>query len=394
MAWKRRPGASGSRPSGPAASAKKSPLTSRQRSSDASPAPSGTRPRRCQSMTSPSVSTTISEATRGSSSAARAVYPRPRPPTATSSGVSGSSARPSRVSSVSPRVKRLDIRNSSPSFTSYTSSPDAGSRLRRRLMSPMGVGCQSISWKRALIAVLVPCPWPSRRPWRVPQRAPPAVPRRTPVPAGWHLAAHWWFGLTRDWWRGCRRTGLPRAMGTPRRSRCERGGGRGRQAADLRGHQPPRRGQVDDHRGPGPARARHHRGGRRAREVGSARGRVRLDGDGEGARYLRDIGCAPVRPPRPCAQPPRHPRSRGLLRGHLPGACGGRLRGDAHRRGQGARRADPQALRRLPAPPYPGDHLRQQVGPAGPGGPGAAGRDRARAARPPHPGDLAGRRGR
>ena len=70
--------------------------------------------------------------------------------------------------------------------------------------------------------------------------------------------------------------------------------------------------------------------------------------------------------PRPRGQPARHARPRRLLRGHLPGAGRRRLRGHAARRGQGHRAADPEAVRGLPAPPHPGHHVRQQVGPARP----------------------------
>ena len=62
----------------------KSPCTSSQRGSAVSSSPSGTSPRRCQSITAPRASITRSDRTRGSCSAARAVYPRPSPPTITS----------------------------------------------------------------------------------------------------------------------------------------------------------------------------------------------------------------------------------------------------------------------------------------------------------------------
>ncbi len=59
------------------------------------------------------------------------------------------SARPSRASSISATGKRLDIRYSSSSLTSYTSTWSAGSRRRRRLIAPIGVSRQASSSKRA-----------------------------------------------------------------------------------------------------------------------------------------------------------------------------------------------------------------------------------------------------
>ena len=52
--------------------------------------------------------------------------------------------------------------------------------------------------------------------------------------------------------------------------------------------------------------------------------------------------------PRLVVQPRRHARPLGLLRGHLPHADRRRRRGHGHRRRQGRREPDPQALRGLP----------------------------------------------
>jgi hypothetical protein len=114
----RRAGSPGWKPPGDDASAKKSPCTSVQRASATSAPPSGTRPRRCQSITGAITSTTDSEPSAGCSSAAIAVWPRPRPPTTTSRPSPPSASSPSFASATSAAVNRLDIRNSSPSFTS------------------------------------------------------------------------------------------------------------------------------------------------------------------------------------------------------------------------------------------------------------------------------------
>ena len=53
----------------------------------------------------------------------------------------------------------------------------------------------------------------------------------------------------------------------------------------------------------------------------------------------------------------------GLLGGHLPDADGGGLRGHGHRRREGRRAADAQAVQGLRHAPYPDFHLHQQDGP-------------------------------
>ena len=62
-------------------------------------------------------------------------------------------------------------------------------------------------------------------------------------------------------------------------------------------------------------------------------------------------------------QPARHPRPRGLFRGHLPHADRRRFGGDGDRRRQGHRGAHPQTVRGLPAARHPDRHLHQQDGP-------------------------------
>ena len=65
-------------------------------------------------------------------------------------------------------------------------------------------------------------------------------------------------------------------------------------------------------------------------------------------------------------QPARHAGPRGLLRGHLPDAHGGRFRRHGDRRREGHRGAHAQALRGLPPARHPDRHLRQQDGPREP----------------------------
>ncbi len=102
---------------------------------------------------------------------------------------------------------------------------------------------------------------------------------------------------------------------------------------------------------------------------------------------------APVRLPRPRGQPARHARPPGLLRGHLPDALRRRQRGDAHRRRQGRRAPDQEALPGLPDARHPHLHLRQQARPlrARPARP--HGRARAGARHPRLPDELAHRHG-
>ncbi len=77
----------------------------------------------------------------------------------------------------------------------------------------------------------------------------------------------------------------------------------------------------------------------------------------------------------------RHPRSLRLLGGHLPRPHRRRRRRHAHRRGEGSRAADPEAVPGVPPPRHPRGHRHQQVGPTGPDAAGTARRDR-RAHRP------------
>jgi hypothetical protein len=78
-------------------------------------------------------------------------------------------------------------------------------------------------------------------------------------------------------------------------------------------------------------------------------------------------------------QPARHAGPRGLLRRHLPHADGGRFGGHGHRRRQGHRAADAQAVRGLPPARHSDHHLHQQDGPRGARSVRPARRDRAEA---------------
>ena len=84
-------------------------------------------------------------------------------------------------------------------------------------------------------------------------------------------------------------------------------------AADLRRHQPPRRRQVDAHRGARAARPRDRPGRRGARQGRPPRHGVGLDGHGEGPRHLHHLGGAAVRvpatPSSTCSTPPATPTS-------------------------------------------------------------------------------------
>ena len=128
---------------------------------------------------------------------------------------------------------------------------------------------------------------------------------------------------------------------------------------------------------------------RRARRHATSR----LDGAGEGARHLGHLVRAPVRVPGPRGEPARHPGPPGLLRGHLPHARRRGQRGDAHRRGEGRRAADQEALQGLPHARHPHLHLRQQAGPLRPRAAGADGRAGAGARHPRLPDELAHRHG-
>ncbi len=95
--------------------------------------------------------------------------------------------------------------------------------------------------------------------------------------------------------------------------------------------------------------------------------------------------------PRPRTQPARHPRPPRLLRGHLPGAVGGRRRGDGARLRQGHRAPDPQAVRGLPVPQPAGHHVPQQARSTGDGASRAARPDRGADRPAADAGDVAGR---
>src|SRR4051812_38906810 len=96
-------------------------------------------------------------------------------------------ARASRASSTSATVNRLDIRNSSSSFTSYTSTFNAGSSRRRRLISPIAVRRQASSSNRKLTRHS-PCPRRCRqhsRTHRLRRRV--SLRPRQPTGRTWHL---------------------------------------------------------------------------------------------------------------------------------------------------------------------------------------------------------------
>ncbi len=95
----------------------------------------------------------------------------------------------------------------------------------------------------------------------------------------------------------------------------------------------------------------------------------------------------------PRGEPAGHPGPPGLLRGHLPHAGRRGRGGDAHRRGQGRRAADQEALQGLPHARHPHLHLRQQAGPLRPRAAGPDGRARAGARHPLLPDELAHRHG-
>ena len=71
---------------------------------------------------------------------------------------------------------------------------------------------------------------------------------------------------------------------------------------------------------------------------------LRLDGDRKAARHLRDLLRHAVPARRLLHQHSRHSGPSGLLRGYLPHAHGGGQRGHGHRRREGRRAADAQAL--------------------------------------------------
>ncbi len=164
-------------------------------------------------------------------------------------------------------------------------------------------------------------------------------------------------------------------------------------AANLRHHLAPRRGQDHAHR-EAPALRRRDPAGRRGQ--GARRGAARplgLDEGRAGARHLRHLLGDDLRVRRLHLQPARHPRPRGLQRGHLPHPDRRRLGRDGDRRRQGDRGADPQAVRGLPAAQRPDRHLHQQARPRGARSLRPDERDRAGPPAPRHPGHLADRHG-
>src|SRR4051812_27272286 len=67
---------------------------------------------------------------------------------------------PSCARAISAAVKRLDMRNSSPSFTSKMSrSSSERSRRRRKLSGPSRVSWKASSWKLALMVQSAECDW-------------------------------------------------------------------------------------------------------------------------------------------------------------------------------------------------------------------------------------------
>ena len=118
-----------------------------------------------------------------------------------------------------------------------------------------------------------------------------------------------------------------------------------------------------------------------------------LDEGRAGARHLGHLVGDDLRVRRLHLQPARHPRPRGLQRGHLPHADRRRLGGDGDRRRQGDRGADPQAVRGLPAAQRADRHLHQQARPRGARSLRPDERDRAGPPAPRHPRRLADRHG-
>ena len=165
-------------------------------------------------------------------------------------------------------------------------------------------------------------------------------------------------------------------------------------APHLRHHFPPRRGQDHADGEDAALRRRHRAGRRRPRPQGAARRRLGLDGRRARARHLDHLGGARVRALRLQGHAARHARPQGLLRGHAAHAARRRQRGDGDRRRQGHRDADPQAVRGVPQQGPADVDVRQQAGPAEPRPVRAVRRDRARAADPCGPGQLADRRRR
>ena len=140
---------------------------------------------------------------------------------------------------------------------------------------------------------------------------------------------------------------------------------RDRPAAHLRDHLAPGRRQDHADREVPALRRRHPDGRPGPRQGRGPAHPLGLHEARAGARHL-GLRLGDVLPvPRLVVQPRRHARPLGLLRGHLPHADRGRRRGHGHRRRQGRREPDPQALRGLPAARPADPHLLQQDGPRG-----------------------------
>ena len=137
-----------------------------------------------------------------------------------------------------------------------------------------------------------------------------------------------------------------------------------RPPSHLRDHLAPRRRQDHVDREIPPLRQRHSPRRHRHRPQEPARHHLRLDGARKTARHLDLLDRSPIRLPGLRGQPPRHPRSQGLLRGHLPRAHRRRRRPHGDRRRQGHRAPDPQALRGLQTSRRPRVHVHEQVRPS------------------------------
>ncbi len=120
---------------------------------------------------------------------------------------------------------------------------------------------------------------------------------------------------------------------------------------------------------------------------------IRLDAARAGARHLGNLvgDAVPLR--RRAHQPARHAGSRGLLRGHVSNADGGRQRAHGDRRGERRRGADDQAHGGVPSANHADHQLREQARPRRPRADRPARRHRERARASVHPDDLADRHG-
>ena len=136
-----------------------------------------------------------------------------------------------------------------------------------------------------------------------------------------------------------------------------------RASAHVRHHLAPRRRQDHADREAAAVRRRDPACRRSARQGQPPPDPLGLDGHRARARHLRRHLGDDLRIRRLRLQPARHPRPRGLFRGHLPHADGRRFRRHGDRRGQGHRGAHAKTVRGLPAARHPDRHLHQQDGP-------------------------------